>query len=61
MSVQISDTQQIGIVCSSCSHETRKTIAWIRIHTQLECPNCGGIISVESRNFRVVGSPAATR
>ncbi|WP_315928887.1 hypothetical protein [Mesorhizobium sp. SP-1A] len=44
---------EIGVRCLFCAHETRKTVGWIRAHTQMECPACGTIVDIESKNFRV--------
>jgi DNA-directed RNA polymerase subunit RPC12/RpoP len=53
-SIRISGAQEIGLLCSDCGYETRKAVSWVRRHSQLECPNCGRIIDVESRNFRAI-------
>ncbi|MDX8466130.1 hypothetical protein RFM26_10600 [Mesorhizobium sp. VK23B] len=47
---------EIGVVCTDCAYETRKSVGWLRAHTQVECPGCGAIIDVESRNFRKIAS-----
>lgn len=59
-SIRISGAQEIGLFCSDCGYETQKAVSWVRIHTQFECPNCGRIIDVESRAFRL-GSHVSLR
>lgn len=46
------DGNEIGVFCPACSHETKKRIGWVKTHTQMECRNCGGIVDIESVNFR---------
>jgi NMD protein affecting ribosome stability and mRNA decay len=56
------EDDEIGVVCTDCAYETRKSVGWLRAHTQVECPGCGAIIDVESRNFRKIpanGGPAS--
>ncbi|MGX5800593.1 hypothetical protein ACWGS9_05045 [Bradyrhizobium sp. Arg314] len=50
------EDDEIGVVCAGCSYETRKSIGWLRAHTQVECEGCGAIIDVESRNFRMIAA-----
>lgn len=47
------DDNEIGVLCPDCDHETKKRIGWVKTHTQMECRNCGNIVDIESRNFRV--------
>jgi hypothetical protein len=45
---------EIGVFCAGCAYETRKSVGWLRTHTQVECVGCGAVIDVESRNFRKI-------
>lgn len=47
-----SDQDEIGVICQACKFEVRKSVGWIRIHTELNCPRCGAAIDIQSRNFR---------
>ncbi|WP_054308552.1 hypothetical protein [Mesorhizobium sp. 1M-11] len=47
------DNNEIGVLCPDCRHETKKNVGWVKTHTQMECRNCGAIVDIESRNFRV--------
>ncbi|MET3659901.1 putative Zn finger protein [Aquamicrobium ahrensii] len=47
-----SENVEIGVICSACGYEAKQRVGWVRKHTQLECPNCGFIIDIESSNFR---------
>jgi hypothetical protein len=47
---------EIGVFCSICAYESRKSVGWLRTHTQVECVSCGAVIDVESRNFRKISS-----
>ncbi|MDW6026654.1 hypothetical protein SAZ10_33330 [Mesorhizobium sp. BAC0120] len=51
---------EIAIICPACNYELRKSIGWIRKHTQLECLRCGRTIDIESRNFRIPGRTQGT-
>jgi ribosomal protein S27E len=55
------DNNEIGVFCPDCRHETKKNIGWVKTHTQLECRNCGAIIDIESRNFRIADSTRTKR
>ncbi len=50
------EDDEIGVICTACACEVKKTIGWVRKHTQLECPGCGAMIDIESRNFRSASS-----
>lgn len=47
---------EIGVFCQICTYETRKSVGWLRTHTQVECVSCGAVIDIESRNFRKITS-----
>jgi hypothetical protein len=49
------EDDEIGVICPACEYEIRKSIGWVRKHTQIECPGCGQRIDIESRNFRMPG------
>jgi hypothetical protein len=46
------NADEIGVYCDRCDYQTKKSIGWLRGHTQVECVACGNIINVESKNFR---------
>jgi hypothetical protein len=46
------ENDEIGVFCEKCAYETRRSVGWLRKHTQVECVSCGAIIDVESINFR---------
>jgi hypothetical protein len=51
------ERDEVGVICPSCLLEAKKSVGWLREHTQLECSRCGQLIDVESRNFRKPGAP----
>lgn len=53
MTKRETDNFEIDVECPQCRHKARTCVGWIRAHTQMECPNCGEIIDIESRNFRL--------
>ncbi|RWM33113.1 MAG: hypothetical protein E5Y01_24255 [Mesorhizobium sp.] len=50
------EDDEIGVVCAECAYETRKSVRWLRAHTQAECMGCGAIVDIESRNFRKIAT-----
>jgi len=42
---------EIGVICTVCFCEIRKSVRWILAHTQLECVNCGAIIDLENKDL----------
>lgn len=46
------NADEIGVHCAKCHYQTKKSVGWLRGHTQVECVACGNIINVESANFR---------
>ncbi len=55
------EDDEIGVICAACSYEAKKTVGWVRKHIQLECPNCGAMVDIESRNFRPAASSGQKR
>src|SRR5574343_305616 len=42
---------QISIPCKSCGRETKKTIGWIKDHTEFTCA-CGTVIRLDTSQFK---------
>jgi hypothetical protein len=41
---EIVGNYELTIACERCGAQTQKTIAWIRLHRDMKCPQCDAVI-----------------
>ena len=49
---QPSDDREISVICQACQHESKKSVDWLRRHTELRCRACGAFVILFSNNLR---------
>jgi hypothetical protein len=42
--------QVANFICPECQEPMSKTVGWLAVHTELACPNCGGMIEIKFRS-----------
>jgi hypothetical protein len=42
------DDAELSLPCPKCRRRTKKTVAWVRAHTQLVCPGCSTKITLKT-------------
>lgn len=45
------DKQEIEIPCDKCGRKTKKSIGWIKTHSEYVC-GCGTTIKLDTRQFK---------
>jgi hypothetical protein len=44
------ETETIEIACPTCGAITLKTVAWLRVHSRVNC-RCGTVVPITPRTF----------
>ena len=45
---------QFGVLCEKCGHRTPESIAWLVVHNEMPCRQCGALINLTAGNNGLV-------
>jgi ribosomal protein S27E len=52
MAERLFENASISVPCLGCGHKNKKTVGWLRDHTDLTCEGCGTKIKIDNADFR---------
>jgi len=52
MAERLFENASISLPCLGCGHKNKKTVGWLRDHTDLTCGVCGTKIKIDNAEFR---------
>jgi putative FmdB family regulatory protein len=47
----IIDDRTIDFKCTTCGHEIRERVGWLKFQDSVACPHCGATINLDTKNL----------